>query len=93
MGWDFSINSEPKARKDYACGAAEWILSAYSIDDDEFTSDEKRILKQAELDGWKIKKGTHYLKTEGVFEGEWSVFRARPDLNQICLDHDIYQDC
>ena len=93
MYWGYANNSTPVARKEYHCEASDWIRNGPGIDDSYFTEDEMKVIRKAKAEGWKILKGSKYFKTEGVWDGEWSTFRARVDLNQICLDHDLYGDC
>jgi hypothetical protein len=89
MTWDFCRETTPKARKEYTCDAIDWILND-GLDSYEFSDEELSIIKNAESEKWKILKGTEYVKCEGKWEGDFSVFRARKDINQICIDHDIY---
>lgn len=89
--WDFSNESFTKARKEYRCDAAEWVVNG--IDNDvEFSEDDQAIIDQARSEKWKIKKGTQYVKVEGMWEGEFSVFRARKDLDQICKKYSLYAE-
>jgi hypothetical protein len=90
MSWDFFIVTTQVARKDYKCDAAEWLGNMMC--DDDFTLDELPIIKKAESEKWKILKGTVYSKTSGKWDGDFSVFRARPELDELCLKYDLYQD-
>jgi hypothetical protein len=87
--WDFSEETQPTARKDYLCGASDW-LSNYS--DDEFDELELTIIARARHENNKILKGTKYIKVTGKWEGEFSTFRARIDLNDICIKHNAYDE-
>ena len=89
MSWEFETVSTPKARKDYHCDASDWI-SNYG--EDEFTPEEWGIIQKAKLEKNKILKGTKYHKVTGKWEGEFSTFRARIDLNKICMANDIYEE-
>jgi len=88
MTWDIATNTEPVARKEYHCQASDWITN-YMCDDD-FTPEELIIFKKAQAEKFKILKGTQYRKVSGIWEGESSVFRARPDMDDICQKYDIY---
>ena len=72
----------------YWCGACEWINNTCCRDD--LTDEEKVLYDQAKSDGFKILKGMKYAKTHGFYDGEPSVFRARPEMDAICHKYDIY---
>ena len=88
MSWDFCTETRPVARKNHHCDAAVWLCECIGRGDLSFT--ELRVIAKAKRENWQIVKGTKYLKVSGKYEGEMSVFKARFDLNQICLDHDLY---
>lgn len=90
MPWDFCRVTEPKARKDYCCDAAEWVLNSGVIE--ALTFSEKRTIVKARRDKWRIKKGTRYVKCQGKFNGEFTVFKARFDLAIICEAYKLYED-
>ena len=90
MSWDEATNTEPTARKEYRCQASEWVNNMMGRDD--FTPDELIIFDKAKAEKFKILKGTKYRKVSGIWEGESSVFRARPDMDDICLKYDLYDD-
>jgi hypothetical protein len=90
MGWDVATNTEPVARRDYRCDASEWINN--TCDRDDLNDEEKGAYDEAKADSFKILKGMRYLKTSGFFEGEASVFRARPEMDSICRKYNIYSD-
>ena len=88
MTWDVCTNTNPKAQKDYRCQACE-VIHNYMCDDD-FTEEELVDWKQAREEGFKILQGTVYFKTVGFYEGEASVFRARPLIDDICIKYNLY---
>ncbi len=88
MEWDVATNTEPVARKEYICQASEWINNRCCRDD--LTPDEQILYDKASSDGFKITKGMKYRKTDGFYDGEPSVFRARPEMDDICLKYDMY---
>jgi len=90
MTWDCYTNTEPVARKEYRCDAADCIHRVICFEDLE--GDEIPVYQKAKAEGFKILKGTKYLKTSGFWEGEPSVFRARPDLDEICLKYSLYDE-
>ena len=90
MSWDFCTTTEQVARRDYHCQASDWI---FELDlKGQLSFSELRSIAKAKRDKWKIKKGDRYTKTKGKFYGEFAVFRARLDLDKICINHDLYGD-
>jgi len=88
--WDVATYSEPVARKEYRCQACEWIDNMMSRDD--LTPEERVLYDIARADGFHILKGEKYRKTDGIWEGSSSVFRARPDMDDICNKYDLYAE-
>lgn len=89
MTWDFQTNTEPIAKKDYRCEASQILfdLSDRDIEPEDlvrylFIKHEKGV----------IKKGSCYLKTKGMWEGEFVVFRARMDADELCRKYELYSD-
>lgn len=75
------------ARKNYLCNACE----AWNRDPpDELTEDEKRIVAEAEADGWRIKMGQKYRRQEQVDGGEFFTYRARPDMDRLCWKYCMF---
>lgn len=92
MGWELETTTRPVARKDYHCQASDWIENS-GLERADYSEEDWSTIEKARSESWVIKKGTQYLKTEGKWEGEFAVFRARFDLDEICQNHDIYQSC
>ena len=90
MSWNPQTVTEPIARKDYHCNACDW-LDTY-LNGGIFSFAEYRLIVKAKRDGWRIKAGQRYVKVEGKWDGEWSIFRARPEINEICQKHSIYAE-
>lgn len=88
--WDFFTETNPKARKEYPCEAAYWVLNR--LDFEDLTSEDLAIVNQAKSERWKILKGTEYVKLSGMYEGEFSEFRARKDLDEICKKYELYHE-
>jgi len=91
MCWDFCVSSKPTARKEYDCQAKDWIVNGIN-NGAEFSEDDQKIIDHARSEDWKIKKGTQYAKTQGMWEGEFEVFRARKDLDLICMKYALYPE-
>ncbi|MCV6612402.1 MAG: hypothetical protein OIF55_16695 [Amphritea sp.] len=92
MGWEFATETKPVARKDYHCEASDWIDNTTGWDEEEFAEEDRETIRKARAEGCKVLKGTQYVKVTGKFEGEFSTFRARADLNDICQRYDLYPD-
>lgn len=90
MSWDCYEESEPVARKDYHCDASEYINEA--LGESIFSFSDLRLIAKAKQDKWRIKKGQKYIKVKGKWDGDFCVFRARPELNDLCLKHDLYYE-
>jgi len=89
--WDFSDITTQVARKEYNCDASDWYINA-SPPDEDIDELDLTIIARARLEGFRISKGTKYLKIKGMFNGEFSTFRARLDMNNICEDYALYND-
>jgi len=90
MTWDIFTDTDPVAKKDYHCDACRYWLS--NMGENEFDGDDLLLYQAAKTDGIKIKKGTKYVKREGKWDGEWCTFRARVDMNNLCIKLDLYND-
>jgi len=83
-------DSNPKASKSYNCDASDWILNdgrGWS----EYTWSERKALVLARKNKWRIQKGDKYLYQVNVCYGDFNIFRAIPDLHDICVKYDMYQ--
>tara|TARA_Y100001936_G_C16063369_1_gene665598 strand:+ start:1134 stop:1415 length:282 start_codon:yes stop_codon:yes gene_type:complete len=89
MCWELSVVTTQKARKTYRCEAAEWILNA-DLDEIALSAEERAQIENAREQKWQILPGQSYIKTKGIWDGEFATFRARPELNAICIKHRIY---
>lgn len=80
------------ARKHYACDACHWwSRSDYTVNDCE-TSEQRLIVEAAQADRWRILPGQAYRKVTGVHEGQMSTYRARPGMDTVCRELDLFQD-
>jgi len=90
--WEFSAETKPTARKDYHCEASDWIINTVGLDEREFEPEDWAKIEEARKNGFKILKGEKYINVSGKWEGEFSTFRAIPELNDICIKYDLYCD-
>jgi hypothetical protein len=86
--WDCYTNTKPVARKAYACDACADLNA--DLCEEDYAPDEWKLFEIARAEGFKILKGTQYDKTSGFWDGEPAVFRARPEMNAICVRHELY---
>lgn len=91
MDWDFCTESKQVARKDYQCDAMDWICNI-GYGENEYDPEDWAAIEKARSEGCKILKGQIYVKVSGKWDGEMSVFRARPEINDICRKYEIYSD-
>ena len=89
MHWNFETESHPVATKEYHCQASDWIIAAGENEGD-YDPEDWEIIQKARAEGWKILPGTRYLKISGLFDCDWTTFRAREDLDEICHKYDLY---
>ncbi len=80
------------AKKEHPCNACEWLIEygLSSLKELNLTLSEYRAIAKAKSNGWKIKKGERYFKQAQIFEGDFCVFKAIPEINDICTKHNIY---
>lgn len=89
MPWEFYETTTQVARKNYSCDASEIIINTGYVKED-FTPDEWELFCKAHAEDFKILKGSEYIKTKGKYDGDFSVFRARPEIDAICVKYDFY---
>ena len=82
--------SNPTARKEHSCMACDFILG-YGVNGYVYTFAELRVIAKAKKNHFKIIKGQQYLKQINKYEGELYTFKAIPEMHQICIDHDHYE--
>lgn len=91
MSWDVCTVTNPVSRKDYSCDACR-VISGFGWDTEDFTMVELAVFQKAKYEGYKILKGTKYIKCHGIWEGRPGTFRAREDIDVICHRHGLYED-
>lgn len=80
------------AKKYHGCDASRVWNNANCGVDDCHNADERLILEAAEADGWKIKKGDKYFCQTNSDDGIIYDFKARIDMHNLCLKHDLYNE-
>lgn len=81
--WDVVSITEPIARRDYDCQAWPWFDLSDEAETD-LSEDDRQIIERARADNFKILKGQRYYCMRGKFNGEWGVYRAKRDMNDLC---------
>lgn len=93
MAWDFYTETNQKARRDYYCDACEILINAAEFNDElAWDPNEWEAIEKARADKWRIKKGSVYTKISGKWDGDFSKFRARPEIDKICSKYDLYDN-
>lgn len=80
------------AKKHYRCDACEqWNRAGYTVSDCE-TNEQRMIVGAAEADKWRIFPGQAYRKVIGIHEGNFCTYRARPGMDSVCIDLDLFDE-
>lgn len=87
--WSLCNERTHKARKDYQCDAMHWIIEL-DIEEIGIEPEELAAIQKAKDEKCRILRGQTYVKVTGIFDGEWSVFRARPEIDDICKKYKVY---
>jgi len=80
------------ARKNYSCDACEWIEIEDLRHNVKLTKSEWRSIITARNNHWKILKGQKYEYNVNIIDGDFFVFRCIPEINKICLKHELYPE-
>lgn len=81
-------DSTPIARKEYHCDASG-IVREY-IQEGIFSIAEYRQIVKAKRQGYRILPGQQYVKQEAAESGTIRVWRAIPDMHDLCIKYDLY---
>ena len=77
--------------KFYQCDAcAAWHRSGYGQQD--VSADDWLIIEGAQADKWKIRKGAQYRKLVYKDGGEFITYRARIDMDALCLRLELFEE-
>ena len=80
------------AKKHYRCDASEqWLRAGYTVAECE-TAEQRLMVEAAEADKWRILPGQAYRKVTGIQDGELCTYRARPDMDAVCADLDMWDE-
>ena len=82
--------SKPIARKEHVCMACEFAFEAIGYE--TFTFSELRTLVKARKANYRIQKGQVYVRQNNIYDGEFYTFKAIPEVHQLCIDHNLYEE-
>ena len=88
MSYEHLRTETPRARKQYRCDAYDLICEHLCVDD-ELDDFEKELV---ENHSGKINKGDEYMKSTGIYDGEFYSARALSVFNDICVKYDLYNE-
>jgi len=81
----------PTAKKEYICDACrEWDNSGYGQFD--VSHDDWLIVQAAKADRWRILPGQKYIKVKYADDGTIKVYRARPDMDELCQRLELFDE-
>lgn len=83
-------SAAPIARKNYHCDACEYVRE--SVNEGIFSLSEYRQVVKAKRQGWKIRVGQKYKKEIQINQGDFVVYRAIPEMDELCRKYDLWPD-
>lgn len=80
------------AKKHYRCDASEqWNRAGYTLAECR-TVQQRLMVEAAEADKWRILPGQAYRKVTGINDGAFCTYRARPGMDAVCNDLDLFDE-
>jgi len=92
MSWELTTVTYPKARKEYHCDASRILIDSLGLNKKEYSPEDWAVIETMRLRRFKILAGEKYFKLSGKWEGEFSIFRAIPEIDEICKKYDLYEE-
>jgi len=84
-------DKRPIAKKEYNCMACDWLWNAGQLEL-LLNSTELQQIEVAKSNSYKIQKGEQYVRQTGIQDGELITFIAIPEMHDICLKYDLYDE-
>ena len=84
-------NERRTARKVYACDATEWFHKC-GMGRHDLTPDQQVMFDAAEAAKGRILPGQVYHYKRAVCDGQMQTWRARLDMESVCLAHGLFDD-
>jgi hypothetical protein len=81
-----------KSKKEYPCDACKIFNNSNYGLKDLATKKQRNILLDAIADNYLIKKDHMYRKMVGIRDGEFIIYRARIDMDDLCCELDLFDD-
>lgn len=81
----------PVARKEHECSACVFLLN-YGFPD-RLPISEFRHIVRAKRNGYKIVKGQKYIQQVNIQDGDFFIYKAIPEIHDICIKYGYYDDC
>ena len=79
------------ARKNYKCDATKYFHKC-GMDRRDLTPDQQVIFDESEADKGRILPGQVYHYQRGVYDGQMQTWRARTDMQSVCIAHGLFDD-
>jgi hypothetical protein len=93
MSENIGPTTYPTAKKVHNCMASEWIVNG-DLHETFRCCDwqEKRAIIRARRNKWRIQRGQKYMRQAVIWEGVFCTFKAIPEMHDICVKYDLYQE-
>lgn len=80
-----------RTKKIHICNACIWLKEC-ALHEINFTFSEYRSIVKAKQNNWKIPIGGTCLYSVGIYENDFFSCYSIPEIHQICIKYEIYQD-
>lgn len=86
-----------KVKKDHYCNACDWLRNGDGLGmirngEIKTTISERRAIVKAKNNNWKVKKGERAIYFVGVYNGDFYYCHCIPEIHNICVKYDLYED-
>jgi hypothetical protein len=80
------------AKKIHNCNACICLRESNTDLFNQLTYKEKKAVVRMKKQKWKIIPGQKYLYMANTFDGDFVIFKADLEINEICLKYNLYQE-
>ncbi len=91
MGYVHLSTTTHTAAKNYRCDGCERVLNELQYDL-EITIDEMWALVHARQNRYQILKGEKYVRSAGIYDGDFIVSRSIPAIEEMINKYKIYDE-
>lgn len=81
-----------KTKKVHYCNAWNWIKNS-DVSEIKMTFKEQISIAKAKKKNGRIEIGSSCLYSVGVWDGDFFACYSIPELHEICIKYEIYQEC